>query len=166
MRLFHAIADLRFKRSTQGHILFYPLGPMGTGYIIDTDAEFRRIHAAVVKSLMILVAIMMLCPFIGLWLFALVPVVYGGAWLLAKRLTSGLKRSKEKLNRGESITDTVRTFNLKTLVAICLVSVGLTICTLLLLKPSPLFFELVILFIFFALTTGLMIEVKVRQEKH
>jgi len=136
MSFFEALVDNSFKRDDSGRTLYYPWGPLGRGFIVESEETIERVRnilkyiATIPFFCLFFLICLYVAPFfdvfisidilISLLFITLFSTIFFVFWFyfFTKKITSPLQKSNEKLRVSETHGRFVRSCHLPTLVFI------------------------------------------------
>ncbi len=169
MGFLDGLIELGFKKDSEGNTLFYPWGILGSGYVIKSDEEMKRIRV-LMKRCLFLVTPFIICIYVvnKVW-FGLVLLIVVQAWLLysVKKITKGLSKSTEKFLGSDAFQNSAESFPLFILIIFEVGAITGIVALLVLLYfgQDALILTLgIFLFFLFGLMIGRMISIKLKSK--
>jgi len=83
-----------FYRTSDGKVIFYPLGPFGTGYEIPNDEKYKEIYQSLKRFNSISLSVTLYTGGLAILLLPIVIVIW---FFLHKKWVRGLVKSNKKL---------------------------------------------------------------------
>jgi len=167
MGFFKALIEQNFLNDSQGNILFYPWGWLGSGFTIDSEEKKIHIQNFIKKFYLIGLLIFINFLFLKVWV-VLILMFCHSAWyyFVIKKQTQNLQKTTEKFRLLEFLENTTKFLNLPALILFevlyCgLIGVGISIAT----KGKDLItaYSTIIFFALGAILFGYMIKVKLKK---
>jgi hypothetical protein len=169
MGYFDGLTDASFKTDAEGRHLFYPWGPLSSGFIIETEERFQKIRQFYkIATIIAIISVVVIQATVGWWLnAALLPIVCLWHYFAARGITKNLQPTTEKLGVTETYENSAKSYKLSTLILLEFLSIGFTAGGVWMLQSGedPLMaYAAIVLFGLGTIAVGYMIFAKIRQK--